>query len=182
MQKPSRQARAYPERRHKSRPLPGVFKVQRPEGKRFERHGAGAGQGKITKDEKAKSQGIQPGDPGLRPLPASIEKAPRPVGGGIPASGNGNPVPTPDPIPGDPAATWILDLKIEDDRVAEYIQDLKLQIRALKDLVTWFFNEREARRSPLMFSYPWGVRVATATKKNKRWDVKRDDGEPTGEK
>jgi hypothetical protein len=39
------------------------------------------------------------------------------------------------------------------------------QHHLLKELVRKLVEEKEMRRSPLMSSYPWGVRVATAVKK-----------------
>jgi hypothetical protein len=54
--------------------------------------------------------------------------------------------------------------------------ELCYQIRMLKDLVKWFYDEREQRRAPNMINCPWGIRTATGMKnKNNNTDAENDD-------
>ena len=52
-------------------------------------------------------------------------------------------------------------------------EDLKTEIRLLRDALYKMVKEVERLRAPLMFKYPWGVRVATGLKK--KYDPNTED-------
>ncbi len=156
MQKPPRQARPYPDRWGKPRTLPGVLQRPDDQGARLPEPGAPENKAPKTK-EGSDSTPRRADNPRLLRVSGSFNEAQESGKRGIPSSGNGDSV---SPGYSDDSGCWV-----SAHQRSEYEKDLIDQHHLLKELVRKLVEEKEMRRSPLMSSYPWGVRVATAVKK-----------------